>query len=57
MRLLLILLILLILVILNFIACSNDLDEVNQLFETIDTDIEHAQDVNVIYSDSARCFH
>ncbi len=37
-----------------FFACSNDLEEVNALFETIDTDIEHATDVHVIYSDSAK---
>lgn len=40
--------------ILFIISCTNDLQEVNKLFETIDTDIEHARDVNVIYSDSAK---
>ncbi len=41
------------LLILN-ICCSNKMDEVNKLFETIDTDIEYAEDVIVIYSDSAK---
>jgi len=44
----------LILGLLTIFACSNNLDEVNQLFTTINTDIEHAEDVNVIYSDSAK---
>jgi len=35
-------------------ACSNDMQEVNQMFETINTEIEHADDVEIIYSDSAK---
>ncbi len=35
-------------------SCSNDLQEINKLFETIDTDVEIAEDVSVIYSDSAK---
>ena len=35
-------------------SCSNDIAEVNALFETIDTEVEHARNVSVIYSDSAK---
>lgn len=38
----------------SLISCANDLDEINQLFTTVDTNIEHATNVKVIYSDSAR---
>lgn len=41
-------------IILFFVACSNDLSEVNELFQTMNTDIEIATDVSVIYSDSAK---
>ena len=35
-------------------SCTNKIDEVNELFETLDTDIEYAKDVKVLYSDSAK---
>ncbi len=36
-----------------FQNCTNKLDEVDDMFETLDTDVEHASEVTVIYSDSA----
>jgi len=35
-------------------ACSNDLKQINEMFETVDTDVEYAENVSVIYSDSAK---
>lgn len=35
-------------------SCTNKIEQVNELFETLDTDVEHATDVTVIYSDSAK---
>ena len=41
-------------IILFSFACSNDQGVINEMFETIDTEIEFAKDVSVIYSDSAK---
>ena len=40
--------------ILQFMSCTNKPEDVNRLFETMETDIEVAKNVNVIYSDSAK---
>lgn len=37
-----------------FVRCTNKVEDVNRLFETMETDIEVAKNVHVIYSDSAK---
>lgn len=36
------------------IACTNNKSEIDELFQTYNTDVEYATDVEVIYSDSAK---